>query len=187
MDNTQDDKLLVKDSNNDQPKTTIKVTDSVLPPGAPSIGEEPVGKEPVVLPAQETKPEIKDPVDTDSKQIKPDEKSDYSATSSVESPVAPVEDPPKPATTVKPKKSLMVILIIILALSLVGAAIYMYISKQGSKPASTTSNTQSTNQNTSPASTADVSKTEEDVNTAIKQADDASDLNDDLSDTSLQL
>lgn len=43
-DKTKDENPLEKSSisTNDKPKTAIKVTDSVLPPGAPTIGEESV-------------------------------------------------------------------------------------------------------------------------------------------------
>lgn len=186
-DKTKDEDLLEKTSgiSNNKTKTTIKVTDSVLPPGAPSIGEEPIDKEPVVLPEEKIEDQGED--DSKDRQDPLTTSDDEDLSSSKEELSTPISESPKPEAEVKPKKSLIIVLIVIVALALIGTAVYMYISKQDSKPANPATNTQTTNKNVPAATPADVSKTEEEVDTAMKQADEASDLNVDLSDTALQL
>ena len=86
-------------------------------------------------------------------------------------------------------KAIKVILIIVIALALIGGAVYFYLKNRDEAQTQTnTTTSQTTTTQVAPATAKDVDQTTQDIDTAIKQIDETKDVSsDDLTDSSLSL
>ncbi len=163
-----------------------------LPVSAPTIGDEPVDAKPILAEPPETDKILDQEAATnvgDTPELQKEEvkEAPVGTTHSDHELSTSSSEPHVNTLPSKGSKKILITLVVVLAVALVSAAIFLYLSKGKTTTTKTTSSQPTTSQPAPQVTASDVNKTSQAADESLKAADDAADINTDLSDTALQL